>query len=109
MVASGLRRTVRTNDVTLLATTTERVKYLWSETEAKAWVDTVAVVYAQHAGISVSSGATAGGAGGATVNSKELIKSMVEHYCCCWHVSNINIRVHRRRSNFKADTTRFDV
>jgi fatty acid synthase subunit alpha, fungi type len=56
----------------------EPAKRLGSEAEAKGWLDTVAMAYAQRSGISLSVGGAAGGGGGgsqgATINSEEFLK-----------------------------------
>ena len=67
----------RADGVLLLAATMEPAKRLGSEAEAKSWLDGVVAAYAQRAGISLSSGAAAGGAGGAggaVINSEEFLK-----------------------------------
>ncbi|TFK33214.1 fatty acid synthase [Crucibulum laeve] len=68
----------RADGVLLLATTLEPAKRLASEAEAKSFFDSVAAVYAQRAGISLSapgaSGAAGGGGGGAVINSEEFLK-----------------------------------
>ncbi len=67
----------RADGVLLLAATMEPAKRLGSEAEAKSWLDGVVAVYAQRSGISLSSGAAAGGAGGAggaVINSEEFLK-----------------------------------
>ncbi|KAJ3503732.1 hypothetical protein NMY22_g18144 [Coprinellus aureogranulatus] len=53
----------RADGVLLLATTMEPPKRLGNENDAKAWLDSVVPIYAQRAGISLSS-ASAGGGGG---------------------------------------------
>ena len=58
------------DDVLLLGLTMELPKRLGSEAEAKTWLDSVTAVYAQSAGISLSSG----GGDGFVVNSEEFIK-----------------------------------
>jgi fatty acid synthase subunit alpha len=71
----------RSDGALLLGTTMEPPKRLGSEAEAKTWLDTVVAAYAQRAGISLSSGATAaagGGGGGAVINSEEFLKFQVE-------------------------------
>ena len=58
----------------------ESANRLGSEAEGKAWPDTAAQVYAQHVGISLSSGGGDGGFGcssGAVMNSEEFLKSQV--------------------------------
>ncbi|KAI0077780.1 fatty acid synthase [Panus rudis PR-1116 ss-1] len=68
----------RADGVLLLGTTMEPPKRLGSEAEAKAWLDSVVAAYAQRSGISLSSGAAAGGAsggsGGPVINSEEFLK-----------------------------------
>ncbi|KAF7312560.1 Fatty acid synthase subunit alpha [Mycena indigotica] len=68
----------RADGVLLLATTMEPAKRLGSEAEAKTWLDGIVAIYAQRAGISLSSGAAAGGGGGggggAVINSEEFLK-----------------------------------
>jgi fatty acid synthase subunit alpha len=71
----------RSDGALLLGTTMEPPKRLGSEAEAKAWLDSVVAVYAQRAGISLSSGGSAaagGGAGGAVINSEEFLKFQAE-------------------------------
>ncbi|KAI0046589.1 fatty acid synthase [Auriscalpium vulgare] len=72
----------RADSVLLVGTTMEPAKRLGSEAEAKTWLDSVAAVYAQRAGITLSSGAAAGGAGGgaggAVINSEEFLKFQAE-------------------------------
>ncbi|KAA1467738.1 fatty acid synthase [Dentipellis sp. KUC8613] len=72
----------RADAILLLGTTMEPPKRLGSEAEGKAWLDSVAAVYASRAGISLSSGAAAGGggggAGGAVINSEEFLKFQAE-------------------------------
>ncbi|KAH7913599.1 hypothetical protein BJ138DRAFT_606981 [Hygrophoropsis aurantiaca] len=74
--------TSRADAVLLLGTTMEPAKRLSSESEGKAWVDSVVAAYAQRSGISLTSGgagAGAGsGAGGATINSEEFLKFQAE-------------------------------
>jgi fatty acid synthase subunit alpha, fungi type len=73
---------LRADAVLLLGTTLEPPKRLASEAEGKAWVDSVVAIYAQRAGISLSSGAAAGGGGGggggAVINSEEFLKFQAE-------------------------------
>ncbi|KAI6129042.1 hypothetical protein EDD16DRAFT_1516096, partial [Pisolithus croceorrhizus] len=68
----------RADGVLLLGTTMEPAKRLASESEAKAWLDTIVSLYAQRAGITLSSGgaggAAAGAGGGAVINSEEFLK-----------------------------------
>jgi fatty acid synthase subunit alpha len=69
--------TQRADAVLLLALTNEPAKRLASENEAKSWLDGLASTYASQAGISLSSGASAGGqatGGAATINSEEFIQ-----------------------------------
>ncbi|KAG2075617.1 hypothetical protein BDR04DRAFT_1213126 [Suillus decipiens] len=72
----------RTDGVLLLRTTTEPAKHLSSEAEGKAWLDTVVTIYAQHSGISLSSGGAGGASsssrGGAIINSEEFLKFHAE-------------------------------
>ena len=73
----------RADGLLLLGLTLEPAKRLGSEVEAKAWLDSVAAVYAQQSGISLSSGGAAGGAGGgsagdAVINSEEFLKFQAE-------------------------------
>ncbi|KAI0342734.1 fatty acid synthase [Trametopsis cervina] len=72
----------RADGVLILGATMEPAKRLGSEADAKAWLDGVVAVYAQRAGISLSSGAAggAGGAagGGAVINSEEFVKFQAE-------------------------------
>lgn len=73
----------RTDGALLLGVTMEPPKRLASEGEAKAWLDSVVAVYAQQAGISLSSGGGGaagggGGGGGAVINSEEFIKFQAE-------------------------------
>lgn len=81
----------RQDSVLLMALTNEPAGRLGSEAEAKEYLDTVAQKYATSAGISLSSGASAGGAGGAggavvdsaaldalTAESKTLAKQQLE-------------------------------
>jgi fatty acid synthase subunit alpha, fungi type/fatty acid synthase subunit beta, fungi type len=73
----------RADGLLLLGLTLEPGKRLGSEAEAKAWLDSVAAVYAQQNGISLSSGGAAGGAagggsGGAVINSEEFLKFQAE-------------------------------
>lgn len=72
----------RADAVLLLGTTMEPPKRLASEAEGKAWLDTVVAIYAQRAGVSLSSGgaggAGGGSGGGATVSSEELLKFRAE-------------------------------
>ena len=73
---------LRADAVLLLGATVEPPKRLGTEAEAKAWLDGVVTVYAQRAGISLSSGAAAGGggsgAGGPVINSEEFLKFQAE-------------------------------
>ncbi|TFK27788.1 fatty acid synthetase alpha subunit [Coprinopsis marcescibilis] len=68
----------RADGVLLLATTLEPPKRLSSEVEAKAWLDAIVPIYAQRAGISLSTqsagGASGGGSGGPVINSEEFVK-----------------------------------
>ena len=68
----------RSDGVLLLATTLEPPKRLASEAEAKAWLDGIVPIYAQRAGISLSSqssgGGGGGGGGGAVINSEEFLQ-----------------------------------
>ncbi|OBZ72636.1 Fatty acid synthase subunit alpha [Grifola frondosa] len=68
----------RADGVLLLGTTMEPAKRLGSEADARTWLDTVVALYAQRAGVSLSSGGTSGGAGGggggAVINSEEFLK-----------------------------------
>ena len=60
----------------LVATTMEPTKRLGSEAEGKAWLDAAAQVYAQHVGISLSTGGSGfakGSSRGAIINSEELV------------------------------------
>lgn len=71
----------RADGVLLLGSTMEPAKRLGAEAEAKAWLDSVVAVYAQRAGISLSSGAAGGGGsggGGAVINSEEFLKFQAE-------------------------------
>ncbi|KAI0067274.1 fatty acid synthase [Artomyces pyxidatus] len=72
----------RADAVLLVGTTMEPPKRLASEGEGKSWLDSVAAVYAQRAGISLTSssagGGGAGGAGGAVINSEEFLKFQAE-------------------------------
>jgi fatty acid synthase subunit beta len=55
----------------------EPAKRLASEVEAKSWLDGVVSIYAQHSGISFSSGNASGGGGkvgGVTINGEEFLK-----------------------------------
>ena len=67
----------QSDGVLLLGTMMEPAKCLGSEAEAKAWLDTIVMVYAQHSGISLSvEGAVGGSRGrsqGAVINSEECI------------------------------------
>jgi fatty acid synthase subunit alpha len=69
---------LRSDGVLLLGLTMDPPKRLGSEAEAKTWLDSVTAVYARSAGISLSSGGTAGSGGGSgggpVVNSEEFIK-----------------------------------
>ncbi|KAI5983403.1 hypothetical protein EDD15DRAFT_2390897 [Pisolithus albus] len=68
----------RADGVLLLGTTMEPAKRLASESEAKAWLDTIVSLYAQRSGITLTSGGAAGAAagagGGAVINSEEFLK-----------------------------------
>lgn len=68
----------RADGVLLLGTTMEPAKRLASESEAKAWLDTIVSLYAQRSGITLTSGgaggAAAGAGGGAVINSEEFLK-----------------------------------
>ncbi|KAG9047855.1 3-oxoacyl-[acyl-carrier-protein] synthase [Tulasnella sp. UAMH 9824] len=74
----------RSDGALLLAVTMEPAKRLGSEGEAKAWLDSVVSAYAQQTGISLSSGASAGGAGGASggavMNSEEFLKFQAQQH-----------------------------
>ena len=73
---------LRADGVLLLGATMEPPKRLGAEAEAKSWLDSVVAVYAQRAGISLTSGAAGGaggaGGGGAVINSEEFIKFQAE-------------------------------
>ncbi|KAI0033531.1 fatty acid synthase [Vararia minispora EC-137] len=73
----------RADAILLLGTTMEPPKRLASEAEAKSWLDSVAQVYAQRAGIALQSGGAAGVAaggasGGPVINSEEFTKFQAE-------------------------------
>ena len=73
----------RADGLLLLALTLEPTKRFGSETEAKAWLDSVATAYAQRSGISLSPGGSAGGGGsggssGAVINSEEFMRFQAE-------------------------------
>ena len=75
----------RADGVLLLATTLEPPKRLGNEAEAKTWLDSVVAVYAQCAGISLSSGSAGGGAGGGggggpVINSEEFLKFQADQH-----------------------------
>lgn len=76
--------TLRGDGVLLLGTTMEPAKRFGSEAEAKTWLDGVVAIYAQRAGISLTtastSGPSGGGGGGATMNSEEFLKFQAEQY-----------------------------
>ena len=69
---------MRADGVLLLGLTMEPPKRLGSETEAKAWIDSLVPMYAQRSGISLSQGGAGGAAGGsgggAVINSEEFLK-----------------------------------
>jgi len=72
-------------DSVLLGTTMEPAKCLGSEAEAKTWLDSIVVLYAQRSGISLSSGSSdgsggGGGGGGAVMNSEEFLKFPSEQH-----------------------------
>ncbi|CEH12227.1 fatty acid synthase [Ceraceosorus bombacis] len=74
----------RTDAVLLVSLTQEPPKRLGSEAEAKAFLDTAAQTYAQHAGITLSqgggsAGSSGGGGGGATISAEELEKIQGRH------------------------------
>ncbi|KAF8525925.1 hypothetical protein BU17DRAFT_74311 [Hysterangium stoloniferum] len=73
---------LRADGLLLLGLTFEPAKRFGSEAEAKAWLDTLAAVYAQQNGISLTSagasGGGGGGGGGAVINSEEFIKFQAE-------------------------------
>lgn len=74
----------RADGVLLLATTMEPPKRLGNENDAKAWLDTVVPIYAQRAGVSLSSASSGGGgggaAGGAVINSEEFLQFQADQY-----------------------------
>ncbi|KAF8135371.1 hypothetical protein K438DRAFT_2123042 [Mycena galopus ATCC 62051] len=47
---------------------------VFTEAEAKSWLDGIVAIYAQRSGISLGSGGGGGAAGGAVINSEEFIK-----------------------------------
>jgi fatty acid synthase subunit beta len=62
----------------------EPPKRLGNENDAKAWLDTVVPIYAQRAGVSLSSASSGGGgggaAGGAVINSEEFLQFQADQY-----------------------------
>ncbi|KIJ51487.1 hypothetical protein M422DRAFT_203704 [Sphaerobolus stellatus SS14] len=73
----------RADGLLLLGLTHEPAKRLSSEVEAKAWLDSMAALYAKQQGISLSSGSGGGGgagagSGGPVINSEEFIKFQAE-------------------------------
>jgi fatty acid synthase subunit alpha, fungi type len=88
-IKSHLSRTwglgpLRADAALLVGTTMEPPKRLGTDAEAKAWLDSVAAVYAQRAGITLASGGGAAGAGsaggGATINSEEFLKFQADQH-----------------------------
>ena len=71
----------RSDGVLLLAATIKPAKCLGSEAEAKFWLDGIVAAYAQRSGISLSSGAAAGGVS-STVKSLRRLKRLES--ICDW-------------------------
>ena len=84
---------LRSDGFFLLYLAREPLKRLGSELEAKTWLDRITALYAQSAGISLSSGAgAAGGSGGAgggpVVNGEDCIKFQVAQHEFASYKSN---------------------
>ena len=90
----------RADAVLLIATTMEPAKRLGSEAEGKAWLDAAAQVYAQRAGISLSSGGADGSAGGssggAVMNSEEFLKFQAKQHEFAYQQINLYSRYLKR-------------
>jgi 3-oxoacyl-ACP reductase-like protein len=90
----------RADAVLLIATTMEPTKRLGSEAEGKAWLDAAAQVYAQHVGISLSSGGNGSSAGdssgGAVTNSEEFLKFQAEQHEFAYQQINLYLRYLKR-------------